>query len=177
MQAMVSCCPALACLTLGPHLAVSTAAPLQQLTGLTDLSMCASFQDNAPSVAELTDLQYLVLMSSNPGDLVTVSGLLQLTMLQQLQGMLVASAACDRSLATSAADPGRVTILNKVRTSAATCGGCLHYTTGQQARLCASALASIDLPCLCCDGVSYTTAVLHEALGGLASCQAGWRAG
>jgi len=115
MQAMVSCCPALSDLGLGSQLAVSTAAPLQQLTGLTHLSISASFQDNAPSIARLTGLQRLSLNAQQAGDQVTASGLLQLTVLQQLRDMIVTGAACDPGLAWSQENPGRVKIASKVR--------------------------------------------------------------
>jgi len=126
MQAMVSCCPALASLRFGRQLAVSTAAPLQQLTDLTQLSMLAPFQDNAPSIARLTGLRRLVLSCCEQEDRVTVSGLLQLTVLQQLRYMVITGAACDPGLASSEANPGRVSILNKVRMSAAASGCCLQ---------------------------------------------------
>jgi len=109
MHAMVSCCPALASLTLGPQLAVSTAAPLQQLTGLTNLGMSASFQDNAPSIARLTGLKVLNLIARPTGDLVTVSGLLQLTVLQQLHYIGVAGPGLDAGLVSEHVD-----IYNKV---------------------------------------------------------------
>jgi len=87
MQAMVSCCPGLASLELMRQLPVETAKPLQQLTGLTHLCVCASFQDSTPSIAQLTGLQGLVLHSTRQADQVTASGLLQLTALQQLRNI------------------------------------------------------------------------------------------
>jgi len=134
MQAMVACCPALACLSLGPQLAVSTAAPLQQLTGLTILRMHASFQDCAPSIARLTGLQELSLGAEEAGDRVTVSGLLQLTVLQQLWQMSVTGAVCDSGLATSEANPDRLIFFNKVRMSAQQpqAVDCIMQLPGQQ---------------------------------------------
>jgi len=120
LQAMVSCCPALVDLHLGPQLAVSTAAPLQQLTGLTHLSMCAPFQDSAPSIAQLTGLQQLMLASRQAGDLVTVSRLLQLTVLQQLQVISIEGPGFDPGLGSC------VNIRNNVSLSAVACAGCLH---------------------------------------------------
>jgi len=140
VQVMVSCCPALAHLYLGSRLPVSTAAPLQQLTGLTTLSIYASFQDNAPSVARLTGLQELIPDARLAGDRVTVSGLLQLTVLQQLSYMTVRGASCDHGLDSVEEDFGAVvTIIDKVRMSAAASDGRLHYTTAQTARLCDTA--------------------------------------
>jgi len=98
VQAMVSCCPSLVSLSLVQKLAVSSATPLLQLTGLTTLKLCTSFQDSAPSIAQLTRLQDLVLITSGQADQVTVSGLLQLTALQQLRSFFVSVAAgpCER---------------------------------------------------------------------------------
>jgi len=100
IQAMVSCCPGLVSLQLIQKLAVSSATPLQQLTGLTTLKLCTSFQDSTPSIAKLTGLQELVLHSSGQADQVTASGLLQLTALQQLRSsyISVAAGACEPGL-------------------------------------------------------------------------------
>jgi len=119
VQAMVSCCPSLTFLRLGSQLAVSTAGPLSKLTGLAGLLLHASFQDNAPSLAQLTGLQRLVLNSNKPGEQVTVNGLLQLTVLQQLRDLDVRGALCEPGLATPAAAPHSATLsfVNWVRMS------------------------------------------------------------
>jgi len=98
IQALVSCCPGLGSLILGRQLPVETATPLQQLTGLTSLGMCASFEDSAPCLAQLATLQRLVVQSKALPDRVTVSGLLQLTALQQLCHLQVIGAAFDPGL-------------------------------------------------------------------------------
>jgi len=120
MQAMVSCCPALASLDLGSQLAVSSIAPLRQLTSLTHLSMCASFEDNAASIARLTGWQRLHLNAREAGERVTVSGLLQLTVLQQLRYIAVTGADFDPGLAAGLAVPeqGCLRNCNKVRMAA-----------------------------------------------------------
>jgi len=134
MQAMVACCPALTCLRLGPQLDVLTAAPLQQLTGLAIQRMDAPFQDSEHSIARLTGLQELSLDARRSYDRVTASGLLQLTVLQQLRSIVVTGAAYDPGLASEAIREcgieisSRVHVVNKVRMSAAASGGCLHYT-------------------------------------------------
>jgi len=119
--AMVSCCPRLDSITLGRHLPVSSATPLQQLTGLTALQLCASFQDSAPSIAQLTGLQNLMLISSGQADQVTVSGLLQLTALQQLSeiGVIAAEAAWQPGLSALVPHGSVLRVSNKVRTLAA----------------------------------------------------------
>jgi len=87
MQAMVTCCPGLVSLALGSKLQVSSAMPLQQLTRLRSLELCASFRDSAASFAQLTRLQRLAVKSNGEADWVTVSGLLQLTVLRQLRSI------------------------------------------------------------------------------------------
>jgi len=116
LQAMVSCCPALGTLELGLQLRVAGAAPLQQLTALTTLSIHASLLDVVPSIAQLTGLQQLAVLSAGP---VTASGLLQLTVLQQLQSIciIVVGTALDPGLAMSAAERA-VVLFNKVKLSA-----------------------------------------------------------
>jgi len=147
VQAMVSCCPALASLRLGPQLAVPTTAPLGVLTGLKRLCLHASLQDNAPSLAELTGLQLLVINSTKPGEQVTVSGLLQLTVLRLLQHMAVMGCVYDPGLATSreAYEEPWLNIENKVRMSAAASGSCLQFSAAQSVRSC-EGLAAIHLP-------------------------------
>jgi len=105
VQARASCCPALVSLGLGRQFPVSTAAPFGALTALTSLWLHSSFQDNAPMLAQLTGLQQLFLSEKTPGEQVTVSGLLQLTVLQQLQQLSVQGAFGDSGLATPAAAP------------------------------------------------------------------------
>jgi len=99
LQAMVSCCTGLDSLALGPKLPVSSATPLLQLTGLTTLQLCAPFKDSAPSLAQLASLQRLVVKSNGGADRVTVAGLLQLTVLQQLRHLEVTGTAYDSGLA------------------------------------------------------------------------------
>jgi len=105
IQAMVSCCTGLVDLWLGPKVPISTAAPLQQLTGLTALRLCTSVQDSVPSIARLTELQHLMVDSHGQADRVTVCGLLQLTVLQQLKSLQIKGAACDPGLAPLVDDP------------------------------------------------------------------------
>jgi len=100
VQAMASCCPALVSLELGRQLAV-TAAPLGVLTALTSLWIRACFQENAPTLAQLTGLQRLLLCAHEPGEQVTVSRLLELTVLQQLQSVGVMNYDYEPGLASS----------------------------------------------------------------------------
>jgi len=120
-QTMVSCCPRLDSITLGPHLPVSSATPLQQLTSLTNLKLCASFQDSTPTIAQLTGLQDLALYSRGETDRVTVSGLLQLTVLQQVRDVAInlAASAWDPGLRSSLISDCIMLVDNKVGVSAA----------------------------------------------------------
>jgi len=107
MQSMVACCPSLDSLVLGRQLPVETVTPLQDLTGLRTLCVCAPFEpfhDSAPSLARLATLQVLVVQSK--ADQVTVSGLLQLTALQQLRHLQVIGAAFDPGLTPGLRDQG-----------------------------------------------------------------------
>jgi len=63
MQAMVSCCPALETLKLGPQISVLTLGPVQQLTSLRSVYVYAPFKDNTAPLAKITGLQRLVLRS------------------------------------------------------------------------------------------------------------------
>jgi len=121
LQAMATCCPALVTLDLGHQLGIATAAPLQQLTGLTALTVCAPFYDTAPSIAQLTGLQRLSLCVREAGDRVTVSGLLQLNVLQRRQYIQVGGTTLDPGLDTSAAEC-YLTVMNKVSGSAGQLG-------------------------------------------------------
>jgi len=140
MQAMVTCCPGLVNLALGPKLLISSATPLQQLTGLSTLQLCAPFQDSAPSFAQLTRLQRLAVESYREADRVTVSGLLQLTVLQQLRDISVTGAAWDLGLAPLVSlkskrpcypsDGPCLMVYNKV--GHLCCGLSLPWSAGQQ---------------------------------------------
>jgi len=168
MQAMVSCCPALAYLYLGPQVIVSTAVPLQQLTGLISLFMYAPFQDNAPSIARLTDLQSLHLQAREAGERVTVSGLMQLTVLQQLESIHVTGAALDPGLVPE--QRSSLSMRNKVGMSAAALGCCLDQTAAWPSTLRVTLLLTVlnqlnAQPLLC-------WRLLHQSPGVLAGSPA-----